>query len=150
MDVCEFRERTYGKYKTQLFVLEPTWDSFRPISFVGWNGTDLVIVDNVYKQDLLSPVYGYGSEVMKRICQHLLEVTELGNKKEFKDPAVFWKWCEQADVVWWRDRPCVFASSCVSQDVTSWKKYVSCIQSRPKTLRNSIMRRVTKRLRRKE
>ena len=150
MDVCEFRERTYGKYNNQLFVLEPAWDSFRPISFVGWNGKDLAIVDNVYKQDLMSPVYGYGSPDMKRLCHHLLDTTELEGRKEFNDPAVFWKWCGHTSAVWWRDRPCIFTSSCVSRDINGWKKYVQYIQSRPKTLRNSIMRRVTKRLRRKE
>ena len=148
MDVCEFREHIYGKYKTHLFVLEPAWDSFRPISFVGWNGADLAIVDGAYKQDLLSPVYGYGSPEMKQLCHHLLDTTELGGRKEFKDPAVFWKWCGRTDAVWWRDRPCVFTSACVPRDVPGWKRYVACLHSRPKTLRNSVMRRATKRLRR--
>ena len=146
MDVCEFRDRIYGKYKTQLFVLEPAWDSLRPISFVGWNGRELEIVDKEYKSDLLSRTYGYGSSEMKQVCKQLLETTELGGRKVFADPGSFWKWCGHTSATWWRDRPCVFTSECVSRDIQSWKRYVRHLQSRPKTLRNKVVRRATKRL----
>lgn len=146
MELCEFRESIYGKYKNHLFVFETTWDSFRPISFVGWNGREFVTVDSEYKKDMFSPYYGYGSQQMKDVCKQLTQTTELGNAKVITDPVEFWKWCGQTSASWWRDRVCVFSSRCVSRTISDWKRYISFLQSKPKTLRRNILRHKTKRL----
>jgi hypothetical protein len=146
MELREFRDTIYGKYKKYLFKFETTWDSFRPISFVGWNGDDFVAVDSEYKQDIFSPHYGYGSQQMKDVCKQLTLNTELGNVNVIIDPVDFWKWCGQTGASWWRDRPCVFASRCVSRNISDWKRYVSHLHSKPRTLRRNMLRHKTKRL----
>lgn len=146
MDLVQFRERIYGKQGAQLFVLEPAWDSFRPIERVAWNGTQFSILDSIYTRDLFSPVYGFGSPEMKQKCRYLLEETELEGAREITDPVTFWKWAGESGVTWWKDRPCVFSSSCVSRDTQSWKMYLSYLNSRAKTLKNKLRRRMTKRL----
>ena len=114
MDLLEFRERIYGKYKGQLFVFEPTWDSFRPIERIAWNGVQLVPIDDKYKPDLFDRNYGYGSLEMKALCRKLSQETELSEAREIKDPIHLWRWYGETNVKWWRDRPIVFASGCVS------------------------------------
>jgi hypothetical protein len=146
MQLCEFRDTIYGKYKKYLFKFETTWDSFRPISHVGWNGTDFVTIDSEFKKDMFSPYYGYGTPQMKSVCKQLTMTTELGNAVIFTDPVDFWKWSGQSQASWWRDRPCVFASRCISRNVSDWKRYVSFLQSKPRTLRRNILRHRTKRL----
>lgn len=146
MDLREFRDTIYGTYKNQLFVFETTWDSFRPISFVGWNGHDFITVDSEYKKDMFSPCYGYGSQKMKDICRQLTEIVELGNAKPITDPVDFWKWCGQTHASWWRDRVCVFSSRCVSRTISDWKRYIGFLQTKPRTLRRNILRHKTKRL----
>ena len=146
MQLCEFRDTIYGKYKRYLFKFETAWDSFRPISYVGWNGTDFVTVDSEFKKDMFSPYYGYGTPQMKAVCKQLTSTTELGNAVIFTDPVDFWKWAGQSQASWWRDRPCVFASRCIGRNVSDWKKYVSFLHSKPRTLRRNILRHRTKRL----
>lgn len=146
MELCEFRDSIYGKYKNYLFKFETTWDSFRPISYVGWSGRDFVAVDAEYKQDIFSPFYGYGSKQMKEVCKQFTLTTELGDAIKIEDPVSFWKWCGQTRASWWRDRPCVFASRCVSRNISDWKRYLSFLQTKPNTLRRNMARHKTKRL----
>ena len=145
MDLCEFQGRIFGKYKTHVFVLESDWDTFRPIEHVGWNGTEFEIIDKSYKRDIFDTHYGFGSVEMKRVCDALLKSTELETRVQIIDPAVFWRWCgHEEKLTWWRDRPVVFSSRCVSSD---WKQYLSYLRCPPKTLKRShIARRITKRL----
>jgi hypothetical protein len=77
MDLCEFQGRTFGKLKGHIFVLEPSWDNFRPIEYVGWNGTKFEIVDKKFKQNFFDSNYGYGSAEMKKACSKLLEQTPI-------------------------------------------------------------------------
>lgn len=142
MEVCQFRGRTYGKLNTALFVFEETWDTFRPISRVCWNGNKFVIDDSVYKTNLFDPCYGFGNAETKRYCKKLTENTELEGK-EF-NPTDFWNWCG-TPTEWFQDRPCVL-SRCASKD---WKKYIQYTASRPRTLRHAPGARVTRRLLRK-
>lgn len=144
--ICLFQDRYYGKLDSHLFVFEPLWDSFRPIEKVGWNGSKFEIIDDKFKIDLFSKTYGYGSLEMKALCRRLSEIVELSYANEITDPIVFWKWCNESNVKWWKDRPCVFAYPCSTRDTDSWKRYVSYIQSRPKTLRNIQRMKMTKRL----
>lgn len=146
MELCEFHDTIYGKFKGQLYIFEYTWDSFRPIEFVGWDGSKFSPVDQKYKLDLFSSNYGYGSLEQKALCRKLVQETELENAHEIKDPIQFWKWCGNTEAKWWRDRPCVFSSACVSRDGQSWKKYLQYLNVRAKTLRRAFRGRVTRRL----
>jgi len=147
MELCEFHDRIYGKYSGQLYVFEPTWDSFRPITSVAWDGSKFAVNDKEYKRDLFSEDYGYGSIEQKAICRRLLQETELENATEIKDPIVFWKWTGQTEAKWWKDRACIFSNPCVPRDTHSWRKYLQYLNVRAKTLRRPFSsRRVTKRL----
>ena len=146
MELCEFHDRIYGKYEGQLYVLEPAWDSFRPIESVAWNGTVFEIQDSKFKKNLFDSYYGYGSLQQKALCRRLIQETELENAVTIQDPIDFWKWCGIKSAKWWHDRPCVFSSPCVSRDVQSWKRYLRYLNVRAKTLKNKVRSRVTKRL----
>ena len=142
MDLVLFRGRNYGKYDNQIYVHEETWDIFRPITKVGWNGKKYAIDDQKYKTNLFSPYYGFESQEQKELCSKLTLQTELENAKEITDPLEFWKWCNQ-ETVWFRDRYCVFINECVEQN---WKKYLSYLNVRAKTLRHAPSKRTTRRL----
>lgn len=146
MELCTFHERIYGKQESQLFVFEPTWDSFRPIEKLAWDGTSYVILDSLYKTDLFHEYYGYGSLKMKALCRQLTQITELDDAKPMTDPIQFWKWCGTQDIKWWFDRPCVFSNHCISRDQKDWKTYIKYLQTRPKTLRRPLKGRMTRRL----
>lgn len=141
MDVCLFNTRVYGKYSGQLFVFEPTWDLFRPVSRVGWNGKKFAFEG--YNPNLFSPYYGFESPEQKVLCRQFAETTEL-NAREIKDPVDFWKWAGITDASWFRDRPCVFLTECSPKN---WHEYVKYIGSRGRTLRRRIPSgRITRRL----
>ena len=146
MELCQFRERIYGKYKNRLFVFESSWGSFRPIQFVGWDGHELREVDDQFKQDIFSRYYGYGTLNMKRLCDHFTKHVELEEHTPISDVVLFWKWCGLQTATWWRDRPCVFTSQCVSRSTDDWKRYVHYLHSKPKTLRQNLTHRLTKRV----
>lgn len=130
MDLVTFYGRLYGKINSKLYVFEPTWDSFRPIHGVGWNGKKFEIIEP-YKQNLFDECYGYSSKEERTECRKLAEITEL----EGRVITDFWTWSKQK-TVWWIDRPIVFLNECVSKDNLSWKYYIKYITSNPKTLRN--------------
>jgi hypothetical protein len=146
MELCIFHSNIYGKKDGQLFVFEPTWDSFRPIEKVGWDGIKYSIVDTKYKTDLFDQNYGYGSLQMKALCRQLSQTTELEDAKEITDPVLFWKWCGETEAKWFYDRACVFASPCIAKDSNQWKKYLHYLNVRSKTLKNTIRGRMTRRL----
>lgn len=146
MDLRTFHGNLFGKFQKKVYVFEPTWDSFRPITKVAWNGSEFVIIDSEFKQNLLSPFYGFESEKQKEFCRKLAEETELENAPELKNPTDFWRWCGETDISWWRDRPIVFASKCVSREGTGWKKYIRYLESKPRTLRRPFKGRATRRL----
>jgi hypothetical protein len=146
MELIIFHDRIYGKLNGQLYTFETTWDSFRPISGIGWNGKIIIPIDNEYKTDLFSPFYGYGNLDMKTECRRLTQETELSESKELHDPVQVWRWYGEKNVKWWRDRPCVFTSTCMLRDTESWKKYLKYLDVRSKTLRRPYHGRATKRL----
>lgn len=143
MDLRTFHSRIYGKYENQLYVFEPTWDSFRPIEKVGWDGKQFAIVDTKYKEDLFNTIYGFESLEQKNLCRRLLDETELEHSVEVTDPITFWKWCGETEAKLFIDRPCVFANSCVEKD---WRRYLQYLNVRPRTLRHFPTGRITKRL----
>ena len=146
MELCNFRDHIYGKKDNQLYVFESTWDSFRPIEKVAWNGDNYVIVDEKYKTDLFDEYYGYGSLNMKALCRELSQNTELSETTEITDPVLFWKWCGEMNAKWWFDRACVFTDSCVPKDHQQWKTYIKYLQTKAKTLRRPLKGRMTRRL----
>lgn len=146
MELCLFHDRIYGKKDKQLFVFESTWDSFRPIERVAWDGDSYTILDSLYKSDLFDENYGYGSLVMKATCRNLTQSTELNDAKEISDSIAFWKWCGETSAKWWLDRACVFTDSCVPKDSQNWKKYLKYLQTKAKTLRRPLKGRMTRRL----
>jgi len=139
MEVVQFHGKTYGKENSYLYVFEATWDSFRPITKVEWNGKKFDINDATYKQDLFDQYYGFGSHEMKIHCKNLTENTELNGPE--LDPLSFWRWCGTS-TEWFRDRQCVL-SPCGNHD---WKKYIITTGSRPRTLRRAPSSRITRRL----
>lgn len=138
MELCMFHDRIYGKKNKQLFVFEPSWDSFRPIKKVAWNGETYAIIDDEYKSDLFDDNYGYGSLGMKALCRELIQNTELDSATEITDSLLFWKWCGETEAKWWFDRGCVFADPCISKDQKQWKAYIKYLQTKPKTLKRSL------------
>jgi len=147
MELCTFHDRIYGKYESELYVFEPTWDSFRPIEKVGWDGKQYKIVDAKFKKDIFSEFYGYDSPTQKKLCSLLIEETELEHANEIVDSVTFWKWCGEVEAKWFGDRPCVFASPCIEKD---WVKYLRYLNIRAKTARQYPKTRSTKRLLKKK
>jgi hypothetical protein len=146
MELISFHQRIYGKYNKKLYVFESNWESFRPISGIGWDGTKFEPLDSEYKKDIFSAEYGYGSLAERAECRRLTQETELSETKEIKDPLYMWKWYGETRVKWWRDRPCVFTSDCVSKDIIAWKQYICYNESKAKTLRKPCKGRATRRL----
>ena len=145
MDVCVFHTRIYGKIDKTLYIFEPTWDSFRPITQVGWDGKKFS-TDEPFKTNLFSPYYGFESPEQKTLCRQLAETTEL-DAREIRDPVEFWKWAGTTSASWFRDRPCVFLTEC---SLKNWHAYIKYLGSRGRTLRRRIPSgRVTRRLIRK-
>jgi len=137
MELVKFKGALYGKLGNQLFIWEPSWDSFRPITGIGWDGKKLVPIDKWYKENIFCPWYGYGTAEMKKLCQRLTDITEL-NVPEGPIPWLKGKW--------WRDRNCTFAFDCSSKSADSWRRYIAYTDSRARTLRRHHDRRATKRL----
>ena len=144
MELITFHDQIYGKYEKKLYLFEPTWDSFRPIAGIAWNGRMFVPIES-HKSDLFSETYGYGSLNEKALCRKLIQETELSESREVKDPVLMWRWYGEQNVKWWRDRPCVFLP-CVSRDNESWKLYLKYLETKAKTLRRPFHGRSTRRL----
>ena len=142
MELCVFHTRIYGKHSNHIYLFEPTWDSFRPISKLGWDGKKFS-AEEMYKSNLFSPIYGFESLDQKTFCREIVETTDLEKAKEVVDPVEFWRWAGMSDASWFRDRPCVFLNQCSPKN---WKEYLGYIGSRSKTLRNPPRGRVTRRL----
>lgn len=145
MELVQFHDRIYGKYKSLLFTFESTWDSFRPIHGVGWNGKQIVPISGSYTSDIFDENYGFGSLQMKALCRQLTQDTELGDAREVKDPIQLWRWYSEKNVKWWRDRPVVYTSACVDTSPASWKEYLKYLETRAKTLRHPFKGRQTRR-----
>jgi hypothetical protein len=145
MELVTFYDNIYGKINNKLYAFETLWDSFRPISGVGWDGKRLVPIE-LYKTDLFSAHYGYSCLDEKIECRRLTQETELSDSKNIIDPIHLWRWYGEKNIKWWRDRPCVFVSPCVTRDTNSWKKYLNYLDVRAKTLRRPFRGRATKRL----
>jgi len=138
MELCKFKGTVYGKIAKQFFIFESEWDSFRPVERIAWDGTKIIIVDQVYKKDIFHSSYGFGSPEMKAACKKLTEITELGIPESESLP-----WL---DTEWFRDRKCTFAYDCTPRTPDSWARYIRYQNSKPRTLRKYHHSRKTKRL----
>jgi len=145
MELITFHDNIYGKLNSKLYVFETLWDCFRPIGGIAWNGKQFIPIE-LYKTDLFNDNYGYISSAEKEECRRLTQETELSESKDIRDPIQLWRWYGEKNVKWWRDRPCVFTSSCVLKDSESWKHYLKYLEVRAKTLRKPFHGRATKRL----
>lgn len=143
MEIRTWNDRLYGKLSSHRFVWEESWDNFRPIAGVGWNGNRWIEIE-LSKSNLLDPLYGYGSAEMKALCNKLADTVELESAKPIGSWLEFWKWFEQTPE-WWRDRSIVFSHSCVSRDVKAWKEHCGKSGIRMRTLRHGSIRK-TRRL----
>jgi hypothetical protein len=69
----DFNDQLILEHKGWWFLWEVAWDSFRPIDNVQWDGTRFVYDDREYCSDPTDPLYGYGSETMKDLCDLLAD-----------------------------------------------------------------------------
>ena len=138
MSLVQFQDHIYLGYKSNWFVWEPAWESFRPIHSVAWNGTRFQIDDRGYCDDLTSELYGYGSPQMKQVCDHLAEAFE----PRFKE-AIPVSSPEIGPLTWFFDRR-VSLSSCAERDKASWKRMC---RGRRKTCRKGNAEKFTRRKR---
>jgi hypothetical protein len=129
----------YCKLETQLFVWDTLWETWRPISAVGWNGREITFDDREYKQDIFDSAYGFGSQEMKSLCEKLnafIDRTKYSEdvQKFFTKPEFFF------------DRKLEFLPSCTNlRTKESWKKYLQYSGSTSKTLRKFVDGRKTRR-----
>jgi hypothetical protein len=109
----DFNDQLILEHKGWWFLWEVAWDSFRPIDNVQWDGTKFVYDDQDYCSDPTDPHYGYGSEVMKDLCDLLAD-----SRHEFP---------EEVDCLrignpeWFFDRP-MCLTRCAPRDHGSWKR----------------------------
>ncbi len=109
----DFNDQLILEHKGWWFLWETAWDSFRPINSVQWDGTRFVYDDREYCLDPMDPLYGYGSEVMKDLCNLLAD-----SRHELP---------EEVDCLrigtpeWFFDRPLAL-TPCAPRDHASWKR----------------------------
>lgn len=131
----EFREKLFLEYKKWWFVWEPAWEGFRPIDSVVWDGQTFQLDDKAYCADPTDPLYGYGSEQMRDICEILTQRNTGTPTKVSTLPL---------GTEWFRDR-FVSLSPCASRDAASWKRMV---QNHGRTCRTAPRgKKLTRRIR---
>jgi hypothetical protein len=140
MDVIKHQE-LYCKLEFQLFVWDTSWEIWRPISAVGWNGSKITYDDHEYKKDIFDPWYGFGSSEMKELCKKLTAFIDRTKYTEnidklFKYPEFLY------------DRKIGFLDICQLNLKTkeSWRAYLNYLGTKNKTLRKFVDNRKTRRL----
>jgi hypothetical protein len=119
----DFNDHLILYHRGLWFLWETAWDSFRPIDDIQWSGERFVIRDRTYCSDLSDPLYGYGSEAMKDLCELL------GDRRHDLPESVT---CLPIGTrEWFMDRP-VSITPCAPRDRASWKRMAG---SHPRTLR---------------
>lgn len=127
MPAYEFRGNEYYEYKGWWFVWEPAWESYRPIDGIVWDGDSFVFEDREYCSDILDPLYGYGSNEMKELCELLSD-----RHSEYAKPVEMLP-VKSDTLTWFFDRR-VPVSPCQKGNLQSWKKLV---QGKHRTLRKT-------------
>ena len=134
MSVYRFRDNTYLHYKKYWFVWESAWDGYRPVDALRWNGKSYEVDDLQYIRDPLSVFYGYGSGVMKKVCEMLTD-------KYPKEQGIPVRQLSFGTQEWFRDR-LVNVSPCAPRDIVSWKKMTA---GRHRTCRRGPANKFTRR-----
>jgi hypothetical protein len=135
MELVKYKDTLYGKLGG-LFVWDSSWETFRPIKKLGWNGSMITHVD-LYKEDLLDPWYGFGSAEMREQCRHLTETTH----RETYGTDVSKLFTEEE---WLRDRK-VPLLPCAPRTSKTWIQYLNTMNLRRKTIRRDCLRKTKKR-----
>jgi len=136
MSLSRYGDSVFLKYKQNYFVWEPAWEGFRPVDAVQWTGTSFQIDDKEYTKDITDPLYGYGSESMKKVCTVLTETygPSVSSSPQIDTPEI-------GPLTWFRDRH-VSLTPCAPTDVSSWKRLV---RQRRRTCRRGPRNKFTKR-----
>ena len=140
MSLFDFGDNLFLEYQNQWFLWEPSWESFRPITAMAWDGYTFMLDDRAFCADPSDPFYGYGSERMKDTCELLNNLQARDTIQTFETPQI-------GPLTWFRDRA-VSVLPCTPMDVRSWKlmhrgKYRTCRKA-PKG------KRLTRRLHKKD
>jgi hypothetical protein len=133
-------EELYCKLEFQLFVWDSGWETWRPITKIGWNGSKITYDDRKYKKDIFDPWYGFGSSDMKDLCKKL---TDFIDRQKYTEniESLF-----EGEFLY--DRKIGFLDSCSDiKTKQSWQKYLKYMNQKSKTLRKFTDSRKT--LRRK-
>jgi hypothetical protein len=136
MELIKYKNTLYGRVGSDLFIWDSVWETFRPISKLGWNGSILTHID-MFKDDLLNPWYGFGSSEQKERCRQLTETVELS---EYGTDIS--KLFTQEE--WLRDRK-VPLLPCAPRNSASWIRYLNTMNLRRKTVRRDCLRKTKKR-----
>jgi hypothetical protein len=129
----EHNDQLVLEHKGWWFLWENAWDAFRPISNVQWDGSRFVYDDKEYCSDPSDPFYGYGSEVMKDLCDLLVD-----NRHEAPEETDFLRIGQPE---WFFDRP-LSLTACAPRDHASWKRMS---KGRHRTCRKHRGRKFTRR-----
>jgi hypothetical protein len=124
------------QHKTQWFLWEPAWESFRPITSIAWDGSSYHTDDRAFCSDPFDPLYGYGSAEMKKYCESLTTAlsAKVPNATVVPSLAV-------GPPEWFYDRM-VALSPCAPRDRDSWKRMT---RGRYRTLRRAPRNKLTRR-----
>ena len=115
------------QHKTQWFLWEPAWESFRPITSIAWDGESYRIEDRAYCSDPFDALYGYGSADMKKRCESLTASYRANVATATVVPSLAIGPSE-----WFYDRMLAL-TPCAPRDRISWKRMT---QGRARTLRH--------------
>ena len=129
MYLTRFGDNIFLEVKGSWFTWEPCWESFRPVHAVRWDGS--TFRTEFVEGSPLDPLYGYGSEAMKRLCEALSE-----NLKDRLSNAVPVDTPEVGPLVWFRDRR-ISVSPCAPLDIASWKRMH---RGKPRTCRHVVLK----------
>lgn len=122
------------EHKGWWFLWENAWDSFRPINGVKWDGSRYIYDDQEYCSDPTDPLYGYGSQVMKDLCDLLAD-----SRHEIPEETDSLR---TGQLEWFYDRP-MSLTECAPRDMASWKRMSKGIH---RTCRRHRGRKFTRRV----
>jgi len=111
------QDRLVLEYKGWWFLWEEAWDSFRPIQAIQWTGETFVFEDREVCSDPLHPLYGYGTQTMKDLCDLLGDHVSLSIPDDVETLSV------GPAPEWFFDR-FVVLHPCAPRDHASWKRMV--------------------------
>lgn len=122
------------EHKGWWFLWENAWDSFRPINGVKWDGSRYIYDDREYCSDPTDPLYGYGSQVMKDLCDLLAD-----SRHEIPEETDSLR---TGQLEWFYDRP-MSLTACAPRDMASWKRMSKGVH---RTCRHHRGRKFTRRV----